>query len=284
MEANPLQPKATVLMTAYGHQPFLEKALASAVRQDYPNLEILFIDDGTKPSLEKRVSAFNDSRIRYHYMEHKGSPYGMIKGMHAATGKYVAILDSDDVLIGRSIANRVEALEKSNAGLCFGDNTLINEHGDVYGIIRNRNCKTADDIMTGYFARPIASMKHSSVMFRRDAAINAGNYDASFSICYDINLIIKVAKESGFVQIHDLVVNYRTHGSNMTKGLIHRLKIIEQINSIIDQNIEGNIARIGFKTANTMFNLAKAAYLIFTSNRNPKILELLRHPDTHNDA
>jgi hypothetical protein len=70
----------------------------------------------------------------------------------------------------------------------------------------------------------------------------------------------------------------------MTKGLIHRLKIIEQINSIIDQNIEGNIARIGFKTANTMFNLAKAAYLIFTSNRNPKILELLRHPDTHNDA
>ena len=82
----PNLPKATILMTAYGHQPFLESALASAVNQDYPNLEILFIDDGTTPRLEDRVRSVSKN-IRYEFMGHKGLPHGWISGMRIATGK-----------------------------------------------------------------------------------------------------------------------------------------------------------------------------------------------------
>ena len=92
------QPLISVILPIYNVERYLERCLKAVAGQDYQNLEVLMIDDGSTDSSAKIANRFveADSRFRLIHQENGGLSNARNHGMDLATGEYVTFIDSDD--------------------------------------------------------------------------------------------------------------------------------------------------------------------------------------------
>ena len=90
----------SVIIPVYNVEKYIRYCLDSVINQTYKNLEIIIVDDGTKDSSGEIAEeyAVKDSRIKVIHKENGGLSDARNVGLDAATGKYIAFLDSDDVI------------------------------------------------------------------------------------------------------------------------------------------------------------------------------------------
>lgn len=90
----------SVIIPVYNVEAYLPECLDSVLAQDYPALEILLIDDGSRDASPQICDAYaaKDSRIRVIHQANAGAGAAKNTGLRAAAGTYLAFLDSDDTL------------------------------------------------------------------------------------------------------------------------------------------------------------------------------------------
>lgn len=102
MEAieNPL-PLLSIIVPVYNVEQYVGATLDALLEQDYPNIEILLINDGSTDSSADicRRYASQDKRIRFFEQENQGLATTRSKGLDYATGELVTFVDSDDVIL-----------------------------------------------------------------------------------------------------------------------------------------------------------------------------------------
>lgn len=86
----------SVIIPTYNRAPFLERAVSSVLNQSFSQLELIIVDDGSTDETSRIAHSFEDKRVRYYYQENRGVSAARNLGLSAATGKYAALLDSDD--------------------------------------------------------------------------------------------------------------------------------------------------------------------------------------------
>lgn len=116
------QPLVTVVIPTYRRAALVARAIESARRQTYANLEIIVVDDGSPDDTEEvvRREAAKDARVRYvRHSMNKGLPAGRNTGIRAARGEYIAFLDDDDEWRTDKIEQQVLAIGEHDAVLCI---------------------------------------------------------------------------------------------------------------------------------------------------------------------
>ena len=103
-------PLVSIIIPVYNSAKFLSECLDSLLHQNYKNLEIICIDDGSTDSSPAILNYYQkqDKRIICMRQENAGQSVARNKGLHIATGKYVCFLDSDDFLIPNAIYQCIE--------------------------------------------------------------------------------------------------------------------------------------------------------------------------------
>lgn len=93
-------PLVSLLVPIYNVERYLEECLESARTQSLKDIEVICINDGSTDGSRQIIQRFLDADPRFCVIDKPNSGYGasMNQGLHAATGDYVAILESDDVL------------------------------------------------------------------------------------------------------------------------------------------------------------------------------------------
>lgn len=273
------KPLVTVLITAYNNPGYLYLAIRSALSQDYGNLEVLVVDDGSDPRLESTVSRIGDQRVRYHFMLHRGLPFGLIRGMETARGDYVAILDHDDLLTANSIARRAAILD-ADGGVSFvyGDINYINSEGQVYSRQDFKTYTGYADFLHAILASPVGPVKHSGIMFRRECVLAVGNYNPAYKALYDNELLLRLAKKYPFAHVKETVLNYRTHKSNATKVCRMRLEGIRSEFRFINIHVEKASRRMLYRIRSVTNNLAKVLFEGFFFLKPRWLLRILGSP------
>jgi CDP-glycerol glycerophosphotransferase len=116
-------PLITVVVPVYNVEDYLEECLASVARQTVSDLEILLIDDGSTDGSAAIAEAFaaRDERIRIITQPNAGLGAARNTGAAAATGEYLAFLDSDDVLPPNAYDLMVTSLEKTGSDFATGN-------------------------------------------------------------------------------------------------------------------------------------------------------------------
>ena len=97
-------PKISIVITVYNGEGFLKTALLSIQNQDFKDVEIIMIDDCSKDNsvnLIKELMIKDPRIILYQNKENKGMLYTKTRGVLYAKGKYVMILDVDDLYTQR---------------------------------------------------------------------------------------------------------------------------------------------------------------------------------------
>lgn len=110
-------PLVTVIMAAYNRAEVLRYALASVVRQSYPNTEILVIGDACTDDTERVVTAVDDERVHWRNLETNfGSQVGPNQaGLESARGELIAYIGQDDLWRRDHLALLVADIERSGA-------------------------------------------------------------------------------------------------------------------------------------------------------------------------
>lgn len=115
------QPLVTVFISCYNRQNFIRESLESVLKQSYKNIEILIIDDCSTDDTLKILAEYQDDRIIIlKNSTNMGIPYTRNKGLQNATGKYFAILDSDDICTEDRIEKQVTYLEENQDVVAVG--------------------------------------------------------------------------------------------------------------------------------------------------------------------
>lgn len=108
----------SIIMPCYNSEAYLQRALDSVLAQTYSNIELVAVDDGSTDDtllmLHLYEAAFKERGYRLVILsqQNQGPGYAAINGLERATGTYLSYLDSDDLLLPRSIAVRATALDE----------------------------------------------------------------------------------------------------------------------------------------------------------------------------
>lgn len=112
------KPLVSVVTPCYNGAPYLEDYFESLLNQTYENIEMIFVNDGSKDDTEKIAllykKRFEEKSIpfRYIYQENHGQANAVNNGFKYVNGKYLIWPDSDDILHDDSIRVRVDFLER----------------------------------------------------------------------------------------------------------------------------------------------------------------------------
>lgn len=140
-------PMVTVIMPVYNTQDYLEESVRSVLDQDYANLELICIDDGSTdscPEILERISQ-EDQRVRVLRQENAGQGTARNRALEVARGTYVYCLDSDDLVVKGSLGRIVAMMEAEELdylgfdGEVFSDDPSIEFDANAY--MRSSECE-----------------------------------------------------------------------------------------------------------------------------------------------
>mgnify|MGYP003623332904 CR=1 FL=1 len=90
----------SVIIPVYNVEAYLDRCVASILRQSYNNLEIILVNDGSTDSSAQMCDAYAqaDTRIRVIHKQNGGLSSARNAGIDIASGEYLAFIDSDDFI------------------------------------------------------------------------------------------------------------------------------------------------------------------------------------------
>lgn len=124
--------KVSVILPIYNVAPYLEETFQSLINQSLKEIEIIAVNDGSTDNSEEIIKKYAklDSRINYYNQENQGQSVARNHALSYATGEYIYMMDSDDILSGIDALRCCYDYAKSNsADFIFFDGDTLQEEG-----------------------------------------------------------------------------------------------------------------------------------------------------------
>lgn len=111
----------SVIVPIYKVEPYLKRAVDSIINQTYSNLEIILVDDGSPDGCGKICDGYarKDNRIKVIHKENGGLSDARNAGLDAASGDYIAFVDSDDYIAADFVETLLWQLEKTDGDVAM---------------------------------------------------------------------------------------------------------------------------------------------------------------------
>ena len=209
------EPLVSIILTLYNGEKFVRETIESALAQTYTNWEMIVVNDASTDGSADIVSSLDDPRIRLVTLAENGQLCNAhIIGDSEAKGKYMAVLDKDDLWEPDKLEKQVAYLEENpDTGACFTMMSFIDEYGQP----------KEDPVLQSVFTAPNRSraewihellttgnhLCHPSAMVRMDALREAGDYRMLYLQVQDYDLWLRIALKHNIHVIQEPLVRYR---------------------------------------------------------------------------
>ena len=186
--------EVSVIIPTYNRRALVQRAIDSVLAQTHPVEEIIVVDDGSSDGSAEALRARYGERIRYCWQANAGVSAARNTGMSLASGRYFALLDSDDLWRPEKTAQQVAWLDAHpEFGLVLCDVVRVDGDGKPYDVFRRRDVLRED----GWALRWLLlnpSLVPASAMFRREVFETCGGFDPSLRTAEDIDFHLRVAR------------------------------------------------------------------------------------------
>ncbi len=124
----------SIITPSFNAADFIEETIQSVQNQTYINWEMLIVDDCSTDDTIKIISKYakSDNRIKLHTLTTNSGPAKARNfGIAAATGKYIAFLDADDIWLNDFIQTSIETINKTCVPFVFSSIKRCDENGNL---------------------------------------------------------------------------------------------------------------------------------------------------------
>jgi len=119
-------PLVSVIVPIYNVEAYIEKCVHSIIAQDYPNLEIILVDDGSPDSSGRIIDnlALQDGRVRTVHKGNAGVSSARNEGLAIASGEYITFIDGDDYVEKDYVSYLVKLATENNCDIAISENNF----------------------------------------------------------------------------------------------------------------------------------------------------------------
>lgn len=206
--------KITIITVCYNREDTIRDAIESVISQDYDDIEYIIIDGASKDRTMDIVNEYRGKVTHIISEIDRGMYEAINKGIHMATGDYIGLVHSDDMLVAPdTISHIAKQLEETNADMLYADGIYVD---------RNNLSKVKRVWKGGKFSRcklgwgwlPL----HTTVYMRKDFIMQNGLYDERYEISADTKFLIKCLchKDIKVTYLPETVILMRMGGLSTT--------------------------------------------------------------------
>jgi glycosyltransferase involved in cell wall biosynthesis len=195
--------KVSVVIPTYNSAETICSAIDSVLAQTSPVYEVIVVDDGSTDTTDRLVAGYA-KQVRYIYQKNSGVSAARNSGIDAATGEWIAFLDSDDIWKQDKIERQLDCLEATEASVCLGghEDDLGNEYLDyISGLSRGGfiYLENAIDLVIKKNRHPLVQ----SALIQKDLLLSLGGFDRTLRVAEDTKLIYRIALTKGISYINE---------------------------------------------------------------------------------
>jgi len=220
-------PFISVIVPVYNRERYLAEAIESVFTQEYHQIEVIVVDDGSTDNSAEVANRFR-SKVKYFYQHRSGASAARNRGAVLSKGQYLAFLDSDDVWKENKLAYQIEAFHNDpNLDIVFGHVKQFYSPELDESMRRKIHCPT--EKMPGYYS--------STMMIKRKSFFRAGTFETGLKIGEFIDWYLK-AKEHGLksIMLPDIVAKRRIHTNNQSiQGKQYQSDLVRILKNSLDR-------------------------------------------------
>lgn len=214
-------PLVSVVVITYNQKEFLRECIDSILAQDYPNFEIIVADDASIDGTQDMLREYNKKHPDLFKLElavkNQGITANSNAGHFACSGKYIAWMGGDDLMLPGKISKQVQYMENNpQCTICYHQHEAFDSKTGEriylsFKRYRRRSGDVRQSIRHGTFNGALATM------VRRSKTPKTG-FDESIPVASDWLFWVESLANGGTIEYIDEVLSrYRRHDNNVTR-------------------------------------------------------------------
>jgi len=255
------EPLVSVAIITYNQKKYLKECIESVLKQDYSNIEIVVADDGSTDGTQEILKKYDKNYPKKFVLKLSNKNQGITKNSNlahfACSGKYIAWMGGDDLMLPGKIRKQVEYMEKKpECTICYHNLDVFQSETNETLYYFNENNKYNGDVKTvikyGTFNGACSNM------IRASKAPKSG-FNETVPVASDWLYWVETLHNGGTIDYIDEVLGrYRRHDKNITKQTDNinqnQLDHLNSCNIILSLNSDYYDA-VMFSYANNLLNL-----------------------------
>jgi glycosyltransferase involved in cell wall biosynthesis len=239
MQSNTL-PLISVVIAVFNGAKTLQQCIDSVVHQTYKNIELIIIDGGSRDGTCKLLEE-NGERINYWVSEPDSGIYeAWNKGLQQTRGEWICFIGADDFFWNDQVLEKIGvqlAALPAEARVAYSQMMVLNHDDEgLYSI-----GAPWDEVSERF--RQIMCIPHPGLMHRRSVFSEHGNFDASFRIAGDYELLLRELKDKRAFFMPGVIAVGMRHGgiSSDPKNALAALREVRRAQKMHGQGLPGRI-------------------------------------------
>lgn len=238
--------KISIIVPVYNVENFISTCIESILNQDYSNIELILVNDGSNDASGEICDQYSkkDKRVKVYHKENGGQSSARNLGIKMSTGDYIAFLDSDDFWIENKLNDMVKVLEKENPDLLMFKIYSYYESSNTYkpfskeykeSCFDDKGIKVLSNILEEDYDFGWCPVWY---MIKNDVINNNNLVFPQGYLSEDVHYIFKLWNNVETVSYYnDFVYAYRRENENSTTH-IASFKFCNDLISMVEANIE----------------------------------------------
>lgn len=240
-EKNKGLPLVSVVIPSYNHQFFVQQAIQSIIDQDYENIELIIIDDGSNDNsvdeIRKIIPLCRERFLRFEFRSrpNKGLCATLNEALEWCEGEFFSPIASDDIALPHKISFLVSKIKGSDYAGVFGEISPFSNlrEKDIKIEVKHTNkircIHNFEDIML-----QVNIPRAPAAMLRKSSIIEVGGYAEDVKLEDRYMWLSLTNRGKKLISFSDVIVLYRVHDNNTTNDVRkmqkYRLEVLSKFN------------------------------------------------------
>lgn len=226
-DTTPHLPLVSIIIPAYNHANYLDEAIQSVLKQDYPNIELIVLDDGSTDNTREVLGKYGDT-FQWETHKNMGQANTLNKGWQISNGVVLSYLSADDVLLPHAVSTAMKYLHDDDVVLVYCDFNLIDPSSKIIRRVMAPEFNYLD-MFTKCICQPGPGAFMTRVAFEK-----AGLWDSSLRQIPDLEYWLRLGLIGNFKRIPEVLASFRVHEESQTHAKSDERKADEPVNVIRD--------------------------------------------------